>query len=281
MTATVDRGVVLVLVIVSAGWLVSRGLQLRSPTKASCEGDGWVRAGLECLRIEPFRSRELSTHPTVLVVLHGDSPALNPSYQYDWARRAAKENRDLVAIGMLRPGYADRSGGRSSGVRGKANGDNYTPAVIDTVTDAVTQLKRTYGAKRVVIAGHSGGAAIAGAIMGRHPGVADAALLVSCPCDVPQWRVHMQTASENATWSKPVETVSPIEQVNGVDGTAHITMIVGQQDLVTPPSLSRSYRDRLRSRFIDVNLIEVAGGHDIFFDGAVRNALVRLLQRIE
>lgn len=278
---TIARGVLWVFVIAGGGWLVSRGPQLNPPNKASCDGGSWVRAGLECLRIEPFRSHELSTHPKVLVVLHGDSPARNPSYQYDWARRAAEDNRDLVAVGMLRPGYADRSGGRSSGVRGKANGDNYAPVVIDSVAEAVSQLKRRYGAKRVVIAGHSGGAAIAAAIMGRHPGVADAALLVSCPCDVPRWRAHMQTVSQSAIWSEPVETVSPIEQVNGIDVTAHITMIVGQQDLVTPPSLSRSYRDRLRSRFIDVDLLEIVGGHDIFFDGGVRNALLRLLRRIE
>jgi protein-S-isoprenylcysteine O-methyltransferase Ste14 len=36
----------------------------------------------------------------------------------------------------------------------------------------------------VVVAGHSGGAAIAANILGRRPALIDAALVVSCPCDV-------------------------------------------------------------------------------------------------
>ena len=263
--------------IVAGAWLLSRLTTPEPSHPLACQGDGWIAAGHECLRFASFRSRDASEHPTLVVALHGDSPTSNPSYQYDWARQAARENADLVAVGLLRPGYQDRSGHSSSGMRGKTNGDNYTPAVIDTIALAITHLQQMVGARRTVIAGHSGGAAIAAAIMGRHPNVADAALLVSCPCDVARWREHMRKASGNAIWDEPVVAVSPTSVANTVNPGVRIVTLVGHNDRVTPPFLTRAYDDLLRGRAIGGDLIEIDGGHDIFFDRAVLAALRALL----
>src|SRR6516165_2757207 len=65
--------------------------------------------GSECLHIETARSDQVTAPPLLLVVLHGDSPFSNPRCQYDMARMIARENRDVIAIGVLRPGCADPS----------------------------------------------------------------------------------------------------------------------------------------------------------------------------
>src|SRR6185436_16034197 len=89
---------------------------------------------------------------------------------------------DVVAAGLLRPGYTDNAGDRSDGERGEARGDNYTADVADAVATATRALAQRVKARRVILVGHSGGASIAALVLGRHPGIADAALLVACGC---------------------------------------------------------------------------------------------------
>jgi pimeloyl-ACP methyl ester carboxylesterase len=62
-------------------------------------------------------------------------------------------------------------------------GDNWNATNTDAIANAIGALKRRYHARKVVVVGHSGGAAIAANILGRHPELIDAALLVSCPYD--------------------------------------------------------------------------------------------------
>jgi pimeloyl-ACP methyl ester carboxylesterase len=169
----------------------------------------WVGTGEQRLRVEVYRSATLRSHPTLLLVLHGDAPFNKPDYHYTLARQVAQANPDVVAVGLLRPGYTDPSGHQSAGQRGEATGDNYTPAAIDAVAGALTTLKARYQAGRVVLAGHSGGAAIAADLLGRHPGLADAALLAACPCNVATWRAHMKRRVGGAIWTSPWPACRP------------------------------------------------------------------------
>src|SRR5262249_48253881 len=86
-------------------------------TAEQCDREGWIRGASECLHIETARSDRLTPQPSLVVVLHGDSPFSRPRYQYDMAHMIARENASVVAVGVLRPGYTDPSGNRSSGVR--------------------------------------------------------------------------------------------------------------------------------------------------------------------
>ena len=75
----------------------------------------------------------------LLVVLHGDLPDPTPSYQYAFAQLVTqgvngpalpepvrgrladwKPLQDVVAVGLLRPGYTDNAGDRSDGDMGNA-----------------------------------------------------------------------------------------------------------------------------------------------------------------
>ena len=88
-------------------------------------------------------------------------------------------------------------------------GDNYNASNTDAVAAAMTELKHKFHARKVVLAGHSGGAAISANILGRHAGIVDAALLVSCPCDVREWRKHMFEKTHNSVFQGPIDTLSP------------------------------------------------------------------------
>jgi pimeloyl-ACP methyl ester carboxylesterase len=219
----------------------------------------------------PERSR-----PVVFVVLHGDAPFENPSYQYVLAERIARAMPGSVAAALLRPGYADGLGARSQGIRGQTTGDNYTPDDVDAIDRAIASLRAAYRPSRVILVGHSGGAAIAADILGRHPSTAQAAFLVGCPCDVPAWRAYMMNQQHAPVWNQPVESLSPLALADGVAETSHVELVVGQVDDVAPEQFSAAYAAALKQRGIDATLVVAPGvGHNILNEDFVFNQLVQ------
>jgi len=93
----------------------------------------WVQGGDYRLHANVFTGDKVSEKPVLVAVLHGDAPR-NPScptkecgepdYQDAFAAQAAT-GRDVIAVGLLRPGYTDPRGNTSDGVRGDTTGDNY------------------------------------------------------------------------------------------------------------------------------------------------------------
>jgi len=168
---------------------------------------------------------------------------------------------DVVAAGLLRPGYTDNAGDRSDGERGEARGDNFTAEVTDAVAMAVRTLKERYKARRVVLVGHSGGATIAAIVLGRHPDMADAALLVACGCGATQ-------------------SLQPLDFVPRVRQSSAVRLLVGEQDEVTPPQLSQRYAGVLQKRGVDAEVTVLPGlGHNIMFTAPVFAETARLVNR--
>jgi pimeloyl-ACP methyl ester carboxylesterase len=213
-----------------------------------------------------------------VIALHGDLFDPTPSYQYAFAqaltqgfdapampdRVRARLGRqpsvsDVVAAGLLRPGYTDNAGDRSDGQRGEARGDNYTADVVDAVATAARALARRFMARRVVLVGHSGGATIAALVLGRHPDVADAALLVACGCGATQ-------------------SLQPLDVTSDVRRDVVVRLLVGQDDEVTPAGQSQRYADVLRRRGVDAQVTVLPGlGHNILFTQPVFTEAERLL----
>lgn len=234
------------------------------------------------LHTETYRGSVLSPNPRLVVVLHGDAPFNDPDYHYAFARLIAEENDDVVAVGLLRPGYADPEGHQSPGERGQAIGDNYTPEVVHAVAETVRNLNDVHKPRRVVIVGHSGGAAVAANVLGLATGLIDGAVLVSCPCDVPRFREHMRELRDDATWKSlwevPVQSISPLDLVPDIDPATQIILLVGANDDVTPPALTETYAERLRMTNVAVEVVVLEErGHEMFLDAGVRAAVSRLL----
>jgi pimeloyl-ACP methyl ester carboxylesterase len=252
----------------------------RTTPAAESPGAGeWVGTGPQHLWAQVYPSAQLSAHPALLVVLHGDAPFNKPDYQYALARQVAQATPNVVVVALLRPGYTDPAGHQSAGERGEATGDNYTPAVLDALAGALATLRARYHAGRVVLAGHSGGAALAADLLGRRPGLADAALLASCPCNVATWRAHMKRRQGGAIWDQAVASVSPEQVVARIPGRTRVTLLVGTADSIAPPALTLEYYRRLQQLGIPVKLHELPGlGHEVFLGKAVKEEIKALLQ---
>ena len=243
-------------------------LGVSSPIKAvTYTGQAQVQEDHGLFHI-PFVSKGDLDAPSLVLVLHGDAPFNNPSYQYGIARKIAKENENVVAVGVLRPGYTDEEGNRSKGNRGNATGDNWNEPVLQSIHTLATALKEKYKASQIILVGHSGGAAISANLLTKFPKSYDAALLISCPCDLDAWRKHMKGLQPEARiWDEAVDSPSPIEQVSRINKEAVVTLVHGVKDETVPVRIASAYRKALKAKDIQAQLIEVKnGGHEIAFN---------------
>lgn len=245
-----------------------------------------VQGGPDRLYARAYESKVLGAHPVLVVVLHGDGPPPYqfPSYQYVFASKVAAENRNVVAVGLLRPGYTDPQGHHSQGCSGQRDGDNWDAQNTDAIADAISALKHRYRASQVIVAGHSGGAAIAANILGRRPGLIDAALLVSCPCgDVNHWRAGMLRLTGFPVFKGDIASLSPIDQIAGIDRRVPVVLMTGTDDKVAPLTVAEHYRAVATRAGKDVRLIDLPGRpHNTFIYPKVfaeLDALIRRTQR--
>jgi predicted esterase len=232
----------------------------------------WV-ATTQRLKTKVYENRSLTASPILIVVVHGDSPDGPPTYQYRFARTAAAAIADTIVAAVLRPGYSDGED-RSDGMRGETTGDNYTPEVINAVATAISELKARYKPRRVVLVGHSGGSAIVGSLIGQQGSIANAALLVSCVCDLEAWRKHMRSTKGGQIWERPVRSLSPLALIDGVPTSTKVSMLVGSDDQTTPPNLTLAYAEKLQNRGIAVDVTISPGlGHNILLEPVAMDRL--------
>lgn len=260
----------------------------------------WLKVAQGRIKAQVFARENVSDHPILIVILHGDIPDPRPDYQYlvakaitlGWPDNAERSGAlraalgkdwnddDLVAAGILRPGYTDPSGDRSSGDMGRALGDNYTPEVVDAIANATRQLRAIYNARAVVLVGHSGGGAIVADVLGRHPSLAEGALLVGCGCDPEAWRSRMR--ARLPIGNEPNPSLLPLTLVGKVRPETVVRLVVGSEDDVVMPADSRRYAEALQRRGVDVQLtIEPGLGHNILVTPAAFRELGSLVRKIE
>ena len=258
----------------------------------------WLDVAEGRLKTQVFARAGVSDRPVLIVILHGDIPDPRPDYQYLFAKavtlgwpdlpeRSAAlrvalgewNDSDVVAAGLLRPGYADPAGDRSAGDMGGAIADNYTPAVVDAVASATRQLREKYRARQVVLVGHSGGGAIVANVLGRHPDLVDGALLVGCGCDPEAWRSRMRMRQPGPRWDEPNPSLLPLSTAGQVRSGTLVRLVVGAADDVAPPADSRQYAQALRQRGIDARLtIEPGLGHNMLVTPAAFRELGALVR---
>ena len=254
------------------------------------ENDGgttrWIDVAGGRLKTRVYARTTVSSSPVLVLVLHGDLPEPPPSYQYEFANILATGNRhaalgDVVAAGLLRPGYSDPTGDRSSGDLGRAIADNYTPDVVDAVARAARELSTDRHARAIVLVGHSGGAAIVADVLGRHTSLAAGAVLVGCGCDPTAWRSRQRAATGNPMFDEPTRSLQPLALARHVAPGTIVRMVVGQNDEVAPPADSQAYANALRPRGIDVSVDVVPGlGHNILFAPQVIDAVAHVVTAV-
>lgn len=227
----------------------------------------------ECLIYRLFRSASVASNPSLVIVLHGDVSSGGPAnYHRKVAERIAHDRRadNIISVALVRPGYEDGDGESSSGSHNNRS-DHYTAKNIDEIAAVVTKLRDRLQARSVVLLGHSGGAAISGVLVGRHPAVANAAVLVSCPCDVGVWR-----AGRRSPWP---QSESPHSWADKVAPTTMVVALTGSRDDNTSPQLAERYIESLSRRGIKsrFELLSNADHNSAFRSDRVIDAVFDLL----
>jgi pimeloyl-ACP methyl ester carboxylesterase len=222
-----------------------------------------------------YESHDLSPRPTLIIVLHGDAPLLRPAYQDEFAASAARRLDDVVAVGLLRPGYADPFGRRSDPQTGPSTGNNYTSGVSEQVTAAVRELQTRYHPSRTILVGHSGGSAVVANVLEAHHDLADAALIVSCPCDLAAWRERMSRFGRRRSHS---DSLSPLENAALLPKDKPIIIMVGAKDNTVGVPNSQAFFVAAKAAGADVTLRIIPGaGHMMMGDPAPLQAVQDLI----
>lgn len=234
-----------------------------SGLKAQCD-DMLLEVNVDniCTQIKTYTSYKAKNPSTLVVALHGDNN--NQSYQYEFASRVAQHSKNVVSIGMLRPGYTDNRDRTSDGIRGFAVGDNYDEPRIHQIAKAIIKLKKYYKVNKVILAGHSGGAAITAKLIAIYPNLINHAFIVSCPCHIPSWSADRYKVSKFHRFKDSLEVVSPIEMVDGISSDTKITIIVGKDDDNTKPYLSEEYFNALKDAGKNASYHVIPGEHNVF-----------------
>ena len=193
-----------------------------------------------CLALVPIGPTTPSSK-TLIVMLHGDGGGqLSQAQITRWTRLGETlQAPDRNVFFMLRPGYQSPAGNSS----GWANprDDDYTALNMERVAGALRTLRDSYKSEKLILVGHSGGAATSSIVLGKHPGVADAALLLGCPCDVPPWRDH-RNAQRGVTGGWP-RSLNPLEFIAGIPAGTPVLAATGAQDENTLPTFARRWVD--------------------------------------
>ncbi len=225
----------------------------RSLQTNSCENAdhlNWVPGDYLCFAIKTFLPDEKVARPILRIYLHGDVSRGGPGdYMYRYAKRshryAADTSPGIVSVAMLRPSYYDKDG-RQSTPGGSGRRGTKFPEDVDSIASAVRALSTHHNASRVVLIGHSGGAQISAVILGRYPGLADAALLAACPCDLKARAIRRNRRVGRA--------LDPMDYADKIPPTVRIIAMTGARDRNTIASECEPYIARLKARGVSARL---------------------------
>lgn len=243
---------------------------------ATCDAEDFVTrvsGDSQCLVMRQFGD----VRPDVLLVwLHGDVSAGGPAnYHFAIAQKSvsAFASARVLAVALVRPGYPDGSGNESSVAAAHGGrSDHYTKENVGEVATAIERLRDRYQARSVIVIGHSGGAATTAIALGMKPKLIDAAILVSCPCDLVAWRQGRRAwpASEN-----------PIAWVGQIAPSARVIALTGERDDNTSPRLAGDYVEALKARQIEAEfrLLGNESHNSAFRSAELTQALGELLRQ--
>lgn len=198
-----------------------------------------------CLALMPVGT-PLAAAKTLVVMLHGDGEGQLGQRQVDrWTaigRSLSAPDRNVFF--MIRPGYQSPAGNSSGWANPKD--DDYTADNMARVAGALTALKATYRSEKLILVGHSGGAATSALVLGKHPAVADAALLLGCPCDVPPWRDHRNAQrGRSGPWAN---SLNPLQFISGIPAGTPVVAVTGSQDDNTLPEFARRWVEQAAAK---------------------------------
>ena len=208
------------------------------------------RFELEGLQIQVYGDIDNLTIPTLFIFLHGEN--CDADYMKYMAKNTFEKN--VLSIVVARPGCT-LNGIKSAGTHNRF--DPFTAERIDAVARATRALKERYEARKVFLIGHSGGAAVAGIILGRFPELVDGMVAVAFPAKIPELIAYHNLTIEE------YKSLSPHDFIEYIKPTSAIHIIVGSEDKTTPARISEGYVNDARERSLEVEYVILDGkGHN-------------------
>lgn len=261
-----------IAVCLAAGAALLLAIHLAPPAAAQAakdcipDGEQGVTTPVGCLILKTHRGA--GPHDTLAVLLHGDVSSGGPAdYLFAEAEGIAKRHAHVIAVALVRPGYGDSAGRRSAG-NDMGRRDHYTQQYIDAAAAGIAALKQHHKASRVVVIGHSGGAAYTGVMIGRQPGLVDVAVLAACPCDLIAWRTYSGGRPWGNSWS-------PSDLVGKVAASSVVFAATGDADRNTHPQLAADYVAKLTARGIRAEFQAAPGAsHNAVVGSATLNTMI-------
>ena len=186
---------------------------------------------------------------SAFVFLHGDASRGGPAtYHCALMRQMAQEG--VTAIALLRPGNDD--GFQIIAGADHERRDQDTKANNDLVAKSWSAVKNANPGERLVVAGHTDGAAQLGAIIERYPGLVNSAMLQSCPCDIKTWRAKYRPFSRR-------EKQSPIKFAGTIGHGMPVIALTGANDGTMWPGLTEAYVANVKSAGTPARFVKTSG----------------------
>ena len=157
----------------------------------------------------------------------------------------------MTTFALVRPGYTGEAGQKSPGSN-FGRRDQYTSKNNKLVAQTIQNLAKETGSTKIIGIGHSGGAAQLGAISGMYPGLMDSVILVSCPCNLPEWR----RVRGKSPWRR---SKSPHIYIDDIALDTRIVAVVGLDDTNTFPKLSQDYVAAAQQHGLAATYVPVSG----------------------
>lgn len=240
---------------------------------SACADNATTRAPIEVPSngLAPLTGESYGNGSDALIVLmHGDVSRGGPAkYMHPFAQRVSQRYPQATVVSLLRPGYSD--GNLTSPGTNHNRRDQYTAENNRLVGETIANLKAAHPGAKMIVMGHSGGAAQLGAVIGQRAGLVDGAILLACPCDVKRWRAPFRPFPRSQSPIDFAATTSPATQV---------IAITGANDDNTYSDLARSYVSALQTGGVNAKFVEVpnAGHHRLSeLGGAVMQAIGELI----
>lgn len=211
-----------------------------------------VTGETDCFALLSFGVEGMRPGGTLVVFVHGDLLSLGPSDGFRHIAAGLTEPGRMTAV-LIRQGYFDSQGRYSTGDNYNRS-DNATPENIDNIGAALDRLKRHHRAGRLAVVGHSRGANVAGVLLGRRPGLIDAALLLGCPCDLEARHGLLLNRKR-----RPIRSLSPLDFADRIPPETWIATVTGADDDNTPPMLLKNWHEALERRKITVRDLVLPG----------------------
>ena len=226
--------------------------------------------------LQPLGGRLFGNGKDALIVMvHGDVSVGGPSdYMYQYAERISEQFPGATVAAVLRPGYFDADGRVSPGSN-HGRSDQYTAENNRYLAMTIANLKDAIEPEKVFVVGHSGGAAQLGVVIGQSRNVIDGAVLVSCPCDLDQWRAQRGR-------SPLANSQSPSDFVDAVEKSMKVVAVTGSGDTNTTQNLAREYIQSLRNLGVDAQFVSADGATHSYrtLDGSVVSAIAQLMAEV-